>query len=71
VDRRIADRAIVTIQVISPCGRRVFLLLNNGRLLEHLHEGNFTYRTDGIRQKTPDTAEERGIQSGTWVQRSN
>ncbi len=52
------------------------LHLNNGRLLEHFHEGNLTYRTDGIREKTPDTfvevspelAEERGIQSGTWVQ---
>jgi formate dehydrogenase major subunit len=52
------------------------LHLNNGRLLEHFHEGNMTYRVDGIREKTPDTfvevspelAEERGIQSGTWVQ---
>jgi formate dehydrogenase major subunit len=52
------------------------LHLNNGRLLEHFHEGNMTYRVDGIRKKTPDTfvevspelAEERGIQSGTWVQ---
>jgi formate dehydrogenase major subunit len=52
------------------------LHLNNGRLLEHFHEGNLTYRTDGIREKVPDTfvevspelAEERGIQSGTWVQ---
>jgi formate dehydrogenase major subunit len=52
------------------------LHLNNGRLLEHFHEGNLTYRTDGIRQKTPNVfvevspelAEERGIQSGTWVQ---
>jgi formate dehydrogenase major subunit len=52
------------------------LHLNNGRLLEHFHEGNMTYRTEGIREKTPDTfievspelAEERGIQSGTWVQ---
>jgi formate dehydrogenase major subunit len=52
------------------------LHLNNGRLLEHFHEGNLTYRTDGIKEKTPDTfvevspelAEERGIQSGTWVQ---
>src|SRR5207244_10956625 len=39
-------------------------------------EGNLTYRTDGIREKVPDVfvevspelAEERGIQSGTWVQ---
>jgi formate dehydrogenase major subunit len=52
------------------------LHLNNGRLLEHFHEGNLTYRSDGIREKTPDTfvevspelASERGIQSGTWVQ---
>jgi formate dehydrogenase major subunit len=52
------------------------LHLNNGRLLEHFHEGNLTYRSDGIREKTPDTfvevspelAKERGIQSGTWVQ---
>src|SRR6202040_4031367 len=52
------------------------LHLNNGRLLEHFHEGNLTYRTGGIREKVPDTfvevspelASERGIQSGTWVQ---
>jgi formate dehydrogenase major subunit len=52
------------------------LHLNNGRLLEHFHEGNLTYRSDGIREKTPDTfvevspqlASERGIQNGTWVQ---
>jgi len=52
------------------------LRLNNGRLLEHFHEGNLTYRSDGIRSRTPDTfvevppalAAERGIQSGTWVE---
>ena len=52
------------------------LHLNNGRLLEHFHEGNLTYRTEGIREKTPDTfvevspelAAERRIQTGTWVQ---
>src|SRR6185436_19991505 len=45
------------------------LHLNNGRLLEHFHEGNLTYRSAGIKNKTPDTfvevspelAEERGI----------
>jgi formate dehydrogenase major subunit len=50
--------------------------LNNGRLLEHFHEGNMTYCSEGIREKVPDTfvelspelAEERGIKSGTWVQ---
>ncbi|HEX3624945.1 MAG TPA: formate dehydrogenase subunit alpha [Verrucomicrobiae bacterium] len=52
------------------------LHLNNGRLLEHFHEGNLTYRNPGIAQRTPDTfvevspelATERGIESGTWVQ---
>ena len=51
------------------------LHLNNGRLLEHFHEGNMTYRTEGIREKTPcvfievspELASERGIQTGTWV----
>jgi formate dehydrogenase major subunit len=52
------------------------LHLNNGRILEHFHEGNLTYRSNGIREKVPDTwvevspalAKERGVQSGTWVQ---
>jgi formate dehydrogenase major subunit len=52
------------------------LHLNNGRLLEHFHEGNMTYRTEGIREKTPCTfvevsqelAEARGLHTGTWVQ---
>jgi formate dehydrogenase major subunit len=52
------------------------LHLNNGRLLEHFHEGNLTYRTEGIREKTPCTfievspelARDRGIETGSWVQ---
>jgi len=52
------------------------LHLNNGRLLEHFHEGNMTYRTPGIRQKVPSTfvevspelAGERGISSGSQVE---
>ncbi len=51
------------------------LHLNNGRLLEHFHEGNLTNRVAGIHEQTPDTwvevspelATERGIQSGTRV----
>jgi formate dehydrogenase major subunit len=51
------------------------LHLNNGRMLEHFHEGNLTYRVSGIREKTPEVwlevspelAKERGIQSGTRV----
>ncbi|MFY9748473.1 MAG: formate dehydrogenase subunit alpha [Acidobacteriaceae bacterium] len=52
------------------------LHLNNGRLLEHFHEGNLTYRTEGIREKTPSTfvevspelAKERGVDNGRWVE---
>jgi formate dehydrogenase major subunit len=52
------------------------LHLNNGRLLEHFHEGNLTYRSPGIHEKTPDTfvevspelARSRGIDSGSLVQ---
>jgi formate dehydrogenase major subunit len=52
------------------------LHLNNGRLLEHFHEGNLTYRTEGIREKTPCTfvevspelARDRNLQNGTLVE---
>src|SRR5205807_165399 len=52
------------------------LHLNNGRLLEHFHEGTLTYRSEGVREQVPDTfvevspelAAERGIQSGSLVQ---
>ena len=52
------------------------LHLNNGRMLEHFHEGNLTYRSPGIQAQTPDTfvevspalATERGIKTGAWVQ---
>jgi formate dehydrogenase major subunit len=51
------------------------LHLNNGRMLEHFHEGDLTYRVQGIREKAPDTfveispelAGERGVETGTWV----
>jgi len=52
------------------------LHLNNGRLLEHFHEGNMTYRVKGIKEKTPDNwieispalAAERKIETGSWVE---
>jgi formate dehydrogenase major subunit len=52
------------------------LHLNNGRLLEHFHEGNMTYRVKGIKEKTPDNwieispelAAERNIETGSWVE---
>ena len=51
------------------------LHLNNGRLLEHFHEGNMTYRVHGIKEETPDNwieispelAAERTIETGSWV----
>ena len=49
--------------------------MNNGRLLEHFHEGNLTYRSPGIHAKTPDTfvevspelAAERNLKNGGWA----
>ncbi|BAB59385.1 formate hydrogenase [Thermoplasma volcanium GSS1] len=51
------------------------LHLNNGRLLEHFHEGNETYKSPGIRSKvpgtfvevSPDLAKERGLETGDLV----
>lgn len=51
------------------------LHLNNGRMLEHFHEGNLTYRVHGIKEKVPTTyvevspelAKERGIDTGSTV----
>ncbi|WP_446742832.1 formate dehydrogenase subunit alpha [Silvibacterium acidisoli] len=52
------------------------LHLNNGRMLEHFHEGNMTYRVKGIHAETPDTFVEvspelagtRGIETGSWLE---
>ncbi len=52
------------------------LHLNNGRLLEHFHEGNMTLRTEGIRERTPCTfievspalARARGIETGSVLE---
>ncbi|MFD1708595.1 formate dehydrogenase subunit alpha [Siminovitchia sediminis] len=49
--------------------------VNNGRLLEHFHEGNLTYRSEGIASKTPNVflevspelAKERRLVNGTLV----
>jgi len=51
------------------------LHLNNGRILEHFHEGSMTYKSVGITAKVPDTfvevsaelAAERELESGDWV----
>ena len=51
------------------------LFLNNGRQLEHFHEGNMTHRVAGIHEETPERyvevseelAQERQIESGCWV----
>jgi formate dehydrogenase major subunit len=53
----------------DPPDQEFDLHLNNGRILEHFHEGNLTYRSKGIREKVPDTwvevspelAKERGV----------
>jgi formate dehydrogenase major subunit len=51
------------------------LHLNNGRILEHFHEGNMTYQVESIRHKVPgiwlevshQLAQERGLEDGTLV----
>ncbi len=51
------------------------LHLNNGRMLEHFHEGNMTYRVPGLKEKVPDTyvevspelANARGVKTGSLV----
>ncbi|MBM7653172.1 formate dehydrogenase subunit alpha [Neobacillus cucumis] len=51
------------------------LLLDNGRLLEHFHEGNLTHKSEGLQYKlpkvfvevSPELAKERGVQDGTLV----
>ena len=51
------------------------LFLNNGRQLEHFHEGNMTLRVHGIQEETPERyieisqelARERSVESGRWV----
>ena len=51
------------------------LHLNNGRLLEHFEQGNLSYRIPGVREITPEVfleispelAEERGLESGSYV----
>lgn len=51
------------------------LHLNNGRLLEHFHEGNLTYRVPGIARNvprtyvevSPDLARDRGVETGASV----
>ncbi|PWI57021.1 formate dehydrogenase subunit alpha [Sulfoacidibacillus thermotolerans] len=51
------------------------LIVNNGRLLEHFHEGNMTNKVQGLNHKVPGTfvevspqlAAARGISDGSWV----
>lgn len=55
------------------------LHLNNGRLLEHFHEGNMTYKVPGITHKvpnpwvevSPELAKEKDIKDGALVRLSS
>ncbi|MDM5340351.1 formate dehydrogenase subunit alpha [Fictibacillus enclensis] len=56
-------------------GEEFDLHLNNGRLLEHFHEGNMTYRSEGLTHKvphpwvevSPELARERELEDGALV----
>jgi formate dehydrogenase major subunit len=60
-------------------GEEYDLHLNNGRILEHFHEGNMTHRVDAISKKipepwlevSPELAKERGIKTGALVKLSS
>lgn len=51
------------------------LHVNNGRVLEHFHEGNMTYKSEGLRHElpgafveiAPELAKERGVEEGATV----
>ncbi|NMP24979.1 formate dehydrogenase subunit alpha [Sulfobacillus harzensis] len=51
------------------------ILVNNGQLLEHFHEGNLTYRVPGIKhlvphvfvEVSPELAREKNLKDGQWV----
>jgi len=57
-------------------GEEFDLHLNNGRLLEHFHEGNMTYRSEGLTHKVPhpwlevslELAKERNLEDGALVE---
>jgi len=57
-------------------GEEFDLHLNNGRLLEHFHEGNMTYRSEGLTHKVPhpwlevslELAQERNLEDGSLVE---
>ncbi|MDQ0220625.1 formate dehydrogenase subunit alpha [Peribacillus cavernae] len=56
-------------------GEEYDLHLNNGRLLEHFHEGNMTYKSEGLTHKVPNPwlevslqlAKERNLEDGALV----
>jgi formate dehydrogenase major subunit len=56
-------------------GEEYDLHLNNGRLLEHFHEGNMTYKSEGLTHKvphpwlevSPELAQERNLGDGSLV----
>jgi formate dehydrogenase major subunit len=60
----------------DPVTREYNYSLNNGRLLEHFHEGNMTYRVKGIKEITPDSflelspelAKKLDVSDGRWLE---
>ncbi|MBG9450978.1 oxidoreductase [Cytobacillus firmus] len=68
---------LITVDWTPPfeTGEEYDLHLNNGRILEHFHEGNMTYQSEGISYKvpelwlevSPELADERNIKTGSLV----
>ncbi len=61
--------------ILATAPSKYDLILNNGRILEHFHEGNLTYRVKGLAEKvpecyveiSPELALERGVKEGSLV----
>lgn len=60
---------------VEPPAEEFNILVNNGQLLEHFHEGNMTDRVPGIHdlvpevflEVSPELARERHLEDGQWV----
>ncbi|QYG32440.1 formate dehydrogenase subunit alpha [Mammaliicoccus sciuri] len=65
----------LSFNVESKKTKEMSLHVNNGRVLEHFHEGNMTYQVPGLKYKLPrnfceiskELAEEHGIENGARV----
>lgn len=69
----------LTFELMYETDEEYDLHVNNGRMLEHFHEGNLTFKSEGILREmpnsfvemSPELAKERGIEEGATVKLSS